>query len=125
MIEHVLEVLTADALLCPLLRYSDRQGARYPSISIEYEERGRPVNDQHVERVRLGLAVWSTARHYFEAEKIADHVTRLITSLSSIGYGELVYLELKGRQGGRDQGLGLWRVDLQFEALAQIDAFEL
>jgi hypothetical protein len=125
MIEYLLDQLMGDPALSPLLHFSAKQNIRYPSISVEYEERGRPVNDQHVERIRIGLAVWSSARHYFEAETIADRVTRLVTSLSTIGYGELIYLELRGRQGGRDATLGLWRIDLQFEALLQIDAFEI
>jgi hypothetical protein len=122
MIEYVLDHLMADEGLCPLLHFSAKQMNRFPSISVEYEERGRPVNDQYVERIRVGLAVWSLVRHYFEAETIADQVIRVITSFSTIGYGELIYLELTSRQGGRDATQGLWRIDLQFEALIQVDA---
>ena len=125
MIEHVFKQIMENEELRPLLRFSSNDASQFPAISLEYEERRRPENDRNVERIVLGVTVLSRVRHYFEAEQVADQLIALVTSLTTIGYGDLVYLELRQRQSTRDSSLGLWRVGLQFEALVQTGPSEI
>jgi len=119
MIELILNTISSDSELAPYLKRDYSDGSQFPYISIDQEERLRPRDDVGLETISLTLSVWTSVRHYFEADRISQRLEGLILAITDFGFGRLILLERMAREAGPAPGSGAWRVQLTFRALIE------
>jgi hypothetical protein len=118
-IEVILSTIATDSELAPYLKRDYSNGSQFPHISIDHEERMRPRDDMGIETISLKLSVWTSVRHYFEADRISQRVENLILGITDLGIGRLILMERVVRDAGPVPASGAWRVQLTFRALIE------